>query len=476
MNPIQLIFILFCSICFAFGQLITNEKVILNLDKDDSGVVIKYINSGERDFIYILGETNSISQIYYDFILIKCDASGDTMWTRISGGYYNNSAKDLIITQNNNILLMGVIDDSLGKSGIYLEMYTPSGNKLWTKILNFPNNVSPNSIIEVENNQFLICGESNGDVLIVMVDSSGNMQNYMEFNLFEGNYTGSGDIISSYDSGIKIFAEDNTFRIFCQTHTFNQTFVILQISKTGDVLYKDYFSESSELDHYIYNATQLKNEYIIVGLSRYPTYPRIEDFFARSVQKADNLISYFNYKRVPYTESSGPTNALTTVNDSLVSFVVQVYGRNAGNYILDNDSLKYFSNMNFYPVSMTLNSEGEYLILANKQERGDDQRDIYLFEVSNKNPQNLNNFKLFQNFPNPFNTTTNISYELQIKSFVNLTIYDISGREVKNIVNSIQNSGKYSVTPNFSGLSSGIYIYRLKVGSYQQCRKMILLK
>ena len=83
---------------------------------------------------------------------------------------------------------------------------------------------------------------------------------------------------------------------------------------------------------------------------------------------------------------------------------------------------------------------------------------------------------LFPNYPNPFNPVTNINYSLPFKGNVKLTVFDITGREVKTLVNQSQNSGYYSVSFDASDFASGIYIYKLQAGSFEQSRKMILLR
>jgi len=85
-------------------------------------------------------------------------------------------------------------------------------------------------------------------------------------------------------------------------------------------------------------------------------------------------------------------------------------------------------------------------------------------------------YKLLQNYPNPFNPTTKIRYQIKSESNVQLTIYDISGQDVKTLVNKKQNAGEHSISFDASGLASGIYIYRLNAGSFEQSRKMILLR
>lgn len=85
-------------------------------------------------------------------------------------------------------------------------------------------------------------------------------------------------------------------------------------------------------------------------------------------------------------------------------------------------------------------------------------------------------FSLEQNFPNPFNPSTVITYQLPIKSSVTLKIYDVIGRELATIVNETQSAGKYSVQWNAAGLSSGVYLYRLQTNEFSSTKKLVLTK
>lgn len=88
----------------------------------------------------------------------------------------------------------------------------------------------------------------------------------------------------------------------------------------------------------------------------------------------------------------------------------------------------------------------------------------------------VNEFSLSQNFPNPFNPSTVISYQLAVIGFVTLKVYDILGREVATLVNEEKSAGEYEVEFDGSALTSGIYFYQLKAGEYSETRKMVLLK
>lgn len=85
-------------------------------------------------------------------------------------------------------------------------------------------------------------------------------------------------------------------------------------------------------------------------------------------------------------------------------------------------------------------------------------------------------YSLSQNYPNPFNPVTKISYAVAAAGQVTLKVYDITGREVKTLVNEFKNAGFYTVDFNGSNLSSGIYIYKIVSGNYSETKKMSLVK
>ena len=96
----------------------------------------------------------------------------------------------------------------------------------------------------------------------------------------------------------------------------------------------------------------------------------------------------------------------------------------------------------------------------------------------NHNPQE---FMVSQNYPNPFNPSTSINYQIANPADVQITIYDINGQKVKDLVNEFKNAGEYSVTwdakNNYGNkVASGTYFYQVQTDDFVQTKKMILIK
>jgi hypothetical protein len=85
-------------------------------------------------------------------------------------------------------------------------------------------------------------------------------------------------------------------------------------------------------------------------------------------------------------------------------------------------------------------------------------------------------FSVSQNYPNPFNPSTKIVYTVTEASNVNLTVYDVLGREVEVLVNGFKSAGIYELNFNAENLPSGLYLYTFEAGSTRITKKMTLLK
>jgi Peptidase family C25/Secretion system C-terminal sorting domain len=96
--------------------------------------------------------------------------------------------------------------------------------------------------------------------------------------------------------------------------------------------------------------------------------------------------------------------------------------------------------------------------------------------VDEPNPATINEFSLKQNFPNPFNPTTIIKYQVPVAGNVSIKIYNILGREMAELLNENKNPGSYEVVFDAAKFPSGVYFYRIQAGSFVQTKKMVLLR
>ncbi len=86
-------------------------------------------------------------------------------------------------------------------------------------------------------------------------------------------------------------------------------------------------------------------------------------------------------------------------------------------------------------------------------------------------------FKVFDNYPNPFNPLTNLKFSIPFGTYVTIKVYDLLGREIATLLNNeFKTKGIYNVTFDGSNFASGIYIYSIKAGKFTDSKKMVLIK
>jgi hypothetical protein len=96
--------------------------------------------------------------------------------------------------------------------------------------------------------------------------------------------------------------------------------------------------------------------------------------------------------------------------------------------------------------------------------------------VKNISGEIPDNFLLKQNFPNPFNPSTKIQFNIPKNSFVKLSVFDVSGKEIEVLTNGELKAGKYEAEWNPRNFSSGIYFYNLSAADFSETKRMILVK
>lgn len=158
------------------------------------------------------------------------------------------------------------------------------------------------------------------------------------------------------------------------------------------------------------------------------------------------------------TGSYGPNATYTTNSGTTWNQIsTGLSGSGAGMLVIDRGLSLNMQTQGLYKLNVT------YSVLTNISEN------FYSSTIPT-------DFSLQQNFPNPFNPSTKIRFDLPFSSEVSLTVYDYLGREVKQLINGIKQAGAYEIEFDASNLASGIYFYTLKTGSNITTKKMTLIK
>lgn len=155
----------------------------------------------------------------------------------------------------------------------------------------------------------------------------------------------------------------------------------------------------------------------------------------------------------------------STVSDVDGSFMLE--GLSSGSYQLVSSTVDFNSTSvsnvtvetanNYLSVNVVLTTDG-------------------VTSVKSETNNIVTTYALNQNYPNPFNPSTSISYQLPANGFVTIKVYNVIGKEIATLVNEYQQSGNYSKEFNANGLTSGVYFYTIKAGSFSATKKMILMK
>jgi Arylsulfotransferase (ASST)/Secretion system C-terminal sorting domain len=347
----------------------------------------------------------------------------------------------------------------------------------------------------------------------------GNMQRLNNGNTIIGWGTGNPAVTEVTMQGQKeyeLYLPDGMFNYrafkFALDTTYYKSFVPTLISPSNNSQVtdskvelkwdKNKFAQSfhvqlatdSAFEHVIYEDSSLVKNYVEIDSLE---EDNIYYWRVLSDNNTDSLGGYSGYTK-PFSFSTllnNPTN-LNVYTTSQANFLVwgnlsgkldsTVVERKGGNdtvnykivgyvpknksYFTDNapDKINVVSNRYTYRIKATKNNISSDYIYSQAIEWN-----TPIYSGKGYIPKT---YSLKHNYPNPFNPTTYIIYDLPIDGWVVIKVYDILGKEIETLVNKYQNAGEYEVIFKADNLSSGIYLYRLTSGNFSQTKKMILEK
>lgn len=445
-------------------------------------------------------------------------------WQNVYGGKLSEYGRDGIQTFEGGYIIVAKRQDQNG--GTLLLKLDPFGNEEWSRIVD--NTSIGVSIQQTNDSGFVIAGSDNSIATLIKTDKLG-------FLLWRKTYSISNQ--SSRFSKVKLL--NNGDLILCGAISLPNKAYFVKTDSGGNIVWQKTFSSSSSFT-LAYDITYSNDGYFyatgVTSINNFPKtlYGKIDVdgnfiWFKNygSEGKGDaqsgsgiicqnNNISFicgqkdiFYAHRGHFSKIDSSGNMLFQKEYNSASDFVSIaknhnnyalcgsnYGLNNINLVVANDegieqSNKFYSFNTFdeltYAYSLSSTLDNGYFIIGSTSYLGSDfELNIVaiktdslgntIVSIKNSNSVFQKDFILYQNYPNPFNPNTKIKFTIPSSEFTSLKVYNISGKEISNLINSKIQAGSYEVVFDGSDLPSGVYYYKIKSENFQQVRKMVLLK
>jgi hypothetical protein len=372
--------------------------------------------TADKGFI-IIGTTSSYGAGQEDVWLIKTDSKGDTIWTRTFGGDSNDIGENIQVTDDGGFIIIGTTASyGLGGNDIWLIKTDSIGTIQWSKTFGDESDDEGFGVLQTNDTGYILGGNSSslGGVWLIKTNSEGDTSWTKTFNL-PGISEEQGECIIEATNGFLICGNDWDNGFLIKTDNY------------GDTLW----SKTRDSEHH----TVL--------------YPDIYKTLEGNYFLGANLISHEGMPR------PGRYGVVSMIDDN-------------GNYLWDRE-LEKIATIS----SVIQTSDGAYLALGweglTKLVQTSSAIETTGYNITEE-------FNLYKNYPNPFNPSTTIEFDLPKSSNVKIEVYNIAGQKIQTLLNKKMSAGSHKVDFNAENLSSGVYFYKIEAGEFQDVKKMILLR
>ena len=303
---------------------------------------------------------------------------------------------------------------------------------------------------------------------------NGNLSNWDVSNVMDMSYmfrqadAFNGDI-SSWD----VSSVANMSYAFYDTDAFNGDISSWDVSSVTNMRYMFYFASSFNQDISSWDVSSVTD----MSSMFYTAYIFNQDLSSWDVSSVIDMNSmFFGASIFNQNISSWDVSSVTDMNSMF-------FEASSFNQDLSSWDISSVTNMNgIFAGTDSLSDENKCAIdTAWNYNEAWPYDWLNYCSLSGNTIEIPNKYVLYPAYPNPFNPITTLQYELPEDSFVNITIYDMLGNVVSNLVNKSENSGYISVQWNATNdrdqpVSAGVYLYSIEAGDFRQTKKMILLK
>ena len=482
-SPFKISYLIFLSVISLYSLLFAGAPDTLWTRTyggalEDRGYSVQQTNDG--GFI-IVGTTKSFGAGEADVYLIRTNSGGDTLWTRTYGGVDNDFARSVQQTSDGGFVISGWTSN-FGAAGtdVYLIKINSIGDTVWTKTYDRAANDYGYSVQQLSDEGFIVSGftSAEDDVYLIRTDHNGDTlwtktygESYREFGRSVQVTNDGGFIIAGSTSSISALDSIDVY--------------IVRTNSNGDTLWtKTFGGDSSESGHSIQQTND--SGFIIAG-SKIDTMFFIGDVYViRTNSNGDTLWT----KTYGGTYSEGGYSVQQTSDGGFI-IAGFTYSFGAGSedvYVIRTNSSgdtvwtrTYGGTGHDYGNSVQQTKDGGFVIAGHKESFGAGNYDVYLIRLD-KDSTGIqeDNFNNFLN-PNDFivsynNNLISIRYTIQYSSYINLSMYNISGQLVKTLFNEYKSAGDYFINFNTSNISAGVYYFKLTAGKSSYTQKAVVVR
>lgn len=439
------------------------------------------VNAHDSGYVFV-GSTQSYGLGRWSNAFIgKTNSQGDSLFTRHFGGAGMDVLTDVIQTSDGNYLTVGLSDSETDFEQVYIVKFDDRGDTLWTKAYGGGGKEIAYSVLQTNDNGFIISavttssGAGGEDVWILKTNSTGD-------TLWTKTYGTPGG-----DAAFDLCATSDSSFAFTGIMD-NSSLMVLKVNDSGDSLWlKTFHGSNFEEGTAIVEASN--NELMVLGHTSSFGAGDLDIYLVCVNSDGDSVFTktfgsaFYEEGRdiIKLNNNEFIIGGNTTQNSS---------SNTMDYYIISVDSL---GETNWSKIIGTQNPErcydlfntedGNFLIAGSNSLSGLEDAALTLIKGDigtsvNDETTDINSFILHEAYPNPFNPSTNIKYTIPQAANISIKVYGILGNLIGEIVNEYMNPGTYTVKFNSSeyNLSSGVYFYTIRAGSFVSTKKMVLTK
>lgn len=484
---------------------------------DDKGYSIDFDGDGN---IYITGSIYNNNTSSNDIIVLKYNSSGNLIFSDIVQSSLDDKGISITYIPGNGFAICGYISYSSTDKNFYIRKYSNTNQFEWED--EYGSGTLTNDDIATHlifDNYFIYVGGYSytnstykNDLMMIAYDYDGNFQEELILNNTSDDKLNAFKIIEYSNNPVRksrrvgARTSDNSQGI---TGNFDIITYYIDFQSSSYVKWIEIFGETNNKDIATDVAIDSEKNIIVTGYSyrgtnkhdfttiKYGTEHSQDDaplwydhYDSDGDDKASSVsIDQNDYIYITGFSSSSSTEYLTLIYNPNGSFDSFLRVKNKFTPVLRNINLNKFEKYTF----------GAFDSLGNFQLMGfafDDSLNIITGQKYNSEGVVLNTLTphymikkgkkkkleligsniITNNYPNPFNPTTKINFDIYEDGIVEIDIFDISGRIIESLMNKKLTKGNYKVTWDASGYSSGTYFYRIKVNDKAITKKIMLLK